>query len=105
MYTNAVGFAFFLDHANHSNFRRALFATLAFATGAIIGWPFAAAVGIPFVFEELFLHGTDKVAPRERLFWRIKRWRRMAVCVAVASLLLVSVLRFDCGQLLTLCIH
>ncbi|GJE87696.1 glycosyltransferase family 22 protein [Phanerochaete sordida] len=95
MYANAVGFGFFLDHASNKNFRRTMFATLAFATGAIFGWPFSAAVAIPFVFEELYLYGTDKVAPKERLFWRINRWKRMAICAAVAALLFVPVVALD----------
>ncbi|EKM61384.1 glycosyltransferase family 22 protein [Phanerochaete carnosa HHB-10118-sp] len=95
MYTTAVGFGFFLDHANKSNFRRTMLATLSFAAGAIVGWPFAAAIAIPFVFEELYLYGTDQVAPRERLFWRITRWKRMIACVAVAALLFIPVVALD----------
>jgi alpha-1,2-mannosyltransferase len=90
MYANAVAFAFAIEPANNKNMRRALFSTLAFASGAIVGWPFAAAVALPFVFEELYLYGTDGVPPKERMSWRIARWKRLAVCTLVAALVAVS---------------
>ena len=89
MYANMVAFAYSLEPTSNKNMRRTLFATMAFATGAIVGWPFSAAVAIPFVVEELYLYGADTVAPKARMSWRIARWRRFVVCVLVAALIAV----------------
>ena len=89
MYANAVAFAYTLEPTNLQNMRRTLYATLGFATGAIVGWPFAAAVAIPFVFEELHLYGTDALPPKDRMSWRFARWRRFIVCTLVAGLIAV----------------
>lgn len=92
MYANTVAFACSIEPASHKNIKRTLFASLAFATGAFVGWPFALAVAIPFVFEELFLYGTDSVSPMQRNSWIMSRWFRMIKCGFVALLLLVSIL-------------
>jgi len=72
------------------NSRRTLAATLLFATGAIVGWPFALALAIPFVVEELFVPGLDQVASGARLPWIVGRWKRLFSAGAAASLLFVS---------------
>lgn len=89
MYFNAIGFAYFIEPTSNANFRRTLLATLAFATGALVGWPFSIAIALPFVFEELFLFAKDQVAPSNVISWRIKRWTRLVQCGLVAALLLV----------------
>ena len=89
MYANMVAFGFALEPTSNFNMRRTLYATLAFAAGAIFGWPFAAAVAIPFIFEELYLFSKDTVAPKAQTSWRIARWKRLATCGFVAALLLV----------------
>ncbi len=90
MYLNAIGFAYFIEPTTSINFRRTLLATLAFATGALVGWPFSIAVALPFVFEELFLFGKDTVSPKSVFSWRLKRFSRLVQCGLVAALLLVS---------------
>ncbi|KAJ3558974.1 hypothetical protein NM688_g620 [Phlebia brevispora] len=95
MYANAIAFSYAMEPANNKNMRRALFATLYFATGALVGWPFALAVAIPFVFEELFLYGTDTVSPMQRSSWMITRWTRLIKCGLVSLLLLIPVVAFD----------
>ncbi|KAL6304798.1 asparagine-linked glycosylation 9 protein isoform a [Sparassis latifolia] len=95
MYANTLAFSFALEPSGSSNMKRTLFATLSFAAGAIIGWPFALAVAIPFVFEELFMFGADRVPPELKLSWMLKRWKRMLVCGAVASLLFIPVVALD----------
>ncbi|KAI0727865.1 glycosyltransferase family 22 protein [Fomitopsis betulina] len=95
MYANAIAFAHSIEPASNSNFRRTMISTLAFATGAIVGWPFSLAVAIPFVFEELFLYGTDKVMSENKTAWRVARWKRMLTCAAVAALLFVPVVALD----------
>jgi len=65
-------------------------ATLSFATGGIVGWPFALALAFPFVLEELFVYGADRVPPVTRLSWLLKRWKRLLGAGMVASLLFVN---------------
>ncbi|KAG7452101.1 uncharacterized protein BT62DRAFT_915842 [Guyanagaster necrorhizus] len=48
-----------------------------FATGAIVGWPFALALAIPFVFEELFVFGADTVPSASYGSWISTRWKRL----------------------------
>lgn len=98
MYANALAFSNSIEPVNNRNFRRTMISTLAFATGAIVGWPFSLAVAIPFVFEELFLYGTDKVTSENKTAWMVARWRRMLTCAAVAALLFVS------RELMTSCV-
>ncbi|KAI0962404.1 hypothetical protein AcV7_001253 [Taiwanofungus camphoratus] len=95
MYANTLGFTFALQPTTTRNMRRTLLSTLAFATGAIVGWPFAIAVAVPFVFEELFLYGADKVIPETRTSWMLGRWKKMLVCGGVASLLFIPVIALD----------
>jgi len=95
MYAITVAFTFAIEPTNNSNMRRTLFATLAFAAGGIVGWPFALAVAIPFVFEELFLYGTDKVTSENWTSWMVARWTRMITCGAVAAALIVPVVALD----------
>lgn len=90
MYANTLGFAWSLEPPSHSNIKRTMYATLAFATGAIVGWPFALAVAIPFAVEELFVHGTDVVNRSNGVAWLALRWGRFAACVGTAALLAVS---------------
>ena len=90
MYANTLAFAYALQPPTENNMRRTLFATLAFASGAIVGWPFSLAVAVPFVFEELFLTGADKVTEETRGTWLAERWMRMLTCAVVATLLFVS---------------
>ena len=89
MYLNTIGFAYFIEPTSNANFRRTLLVTLAFATGALVGWPFSIAVALPFAFEEMFLFAKDQVAPANVTSWRIKRWTRLVQCGLVAALLLV----------------
>jgi len=91
MYTTAFAFSYALEPATLSNRRRTLGAILFFALGAIVGWPFALAISIPFVFEELFLHGGDRVAPQARGSWLTQRWARFLTFAAAASLIFVCV--------------
>jgi len=91
MYTTAFAFSYALEPATLSNNRRTLGATLFFALGAVVGWPFALAISIPFVFEELFLYGGDRVAPHVKGSWLTQRWTRFLTSVAAASSIFVCV--------------
>lgn len=101
MYCNTLAFAFALEPSTTSKQRRTLLTTLAFATGALYGWPFGLAVAIPFVFEELFLLSGDRVTAENKTSWMITRWKWLFICGAVASLLIVSL----CSSMLVISIH
>ena len=55
-----------------------------------MGWPFALAVAIPFVFEELFIQGTDRVTSDKKTAWLIARFFRFTTAVCCAALVFVS---------------
>ncbi|KAF8078928.1 glycosyltransferase family 22 protein [Lyophyllum atratum] len=95
MYMTMFAFSYALDRPSYNNPRRTLLATLAFAVGAIVGWPFALALAIPFVFEELFVFGADRVAPEVYQSWIFKRWRRIFAAGLAASLIFIPVIAID----------
>jgi alpha-1,2-mannosyltransferase len=91
MYANTLACAYAFVPPSNPNGRRTLVATLLFATGAIIGWPFAIAVAAPFVMEELFINGGDHVPTNARGSWLINRWRRLLLCGAAAAQIAVRI--------------
>ena len=90
MYTTTLAYSYAMKPSTITNHRRTLFATLLFATGAIVGWPFALALAVPFVVEELFVLSGDHISAPERRKWSAIRWKRLLSCGLIASLLLVS---------------
>lgn len=90
MYAATLAFAFALEPSTVKNTRRTLYATMLFATGAIVGWPFALALSLPFVFEELFVLSGDKVNPASRVDWMLARWRHLILAGLVSALIFVS---------------
>jgi alpha-1,2-mannosyltransferase len=90
MYASTLAFAFALEPSTVKNTRRTLCATVLFATGAIVGWPFALALSLPFIFEELFVLSGDKVDPALRANWMLVRWRHLILAGFVSTLILVS---------------
>jgi alpha-1,2-mannosyltransferase len=52
MYTTMLGFSAFMNWAGGMRTAQGVFW---FAVGSLLGWPFAGALVLPFVFEELFL--------------------------------------------------
>ncbi|KAI0639843.1 glycosyltransferase family 22 protein [Trametes polyzona] len=95
MYANTIAFAYALEPPSTGNLRRTLFATLAFATGAIVGWPFSIAVAIPFVLEELLVNGTDKISPGTQSSLFAARLKQMMTAAGVAALIFVPVVALD----------
>lgn len=92
MFSTTFAFAQSLRPPSASDWHRTLSATLLFATGAIVGWPFALALAIPFVLEELLMAGLDRVAVQERATWFISRFVRLVTAGLCASLVLVRTL-------------
>lgn len=95
MYATTIAFAYSLEPSSIKNKRRTLFATMLFATGAIVGWPFALALSLPFVFEELLVFGGDRVNPSSRRSWMISRWKRLFIAGLVSALIFVPVIAID----------
>ncbi|KAF8910176.1 glycosyltransferase family 22 protein [Gymnopilus junonius] len=95
MYACALAFSYAFVPSSMANDRRTLAATLLFATGGIVGWPFALALSIPFIFEELFVYGTDIVPPEVRLSWMTKRFTRLVKAGLVSSLIFIPVIAID----------
>ncbi|KAF8846076.1 glycosyltransferase family 22 protein [Paxillus ammoniavirescens] len=95
MYTTTLAFAFSLEPPSTKSSARTLWVTLLFATGAIVGWPFALALSLPFVFEELFVLGADRVDPTVRSNWMVARWRRLIAAALVAALIFIPVISID----------
>lgn len=92
MYANMLAFTYAIEPPSSTNIKRTLYSTMAFATGALVGWPFAAAIAIPFAVEELFVHGTDAVTGSNGVAWLARRWARFATCAAIAALLAVRLM-------------
>lgn len=90
MYFVTLAFAFAVEPPSAANPQRTLHATLLFATSAIVGWPFALALAIPFVFEELFLFAGDIVPKQDRMKWQVGRWLRLGKAGVAAALILVG---------------
>ncbi|KAJ2935635.1 hypothetical protein H1R20_g1457, partial [Candolleomyces eurysporus] len=95
MYATMLAYSFCMKPSSLSDNRRTFAATLLFATGAIVGWPFALALSFPFVFEELFVFSGDRVLPEEKFAWMSKRWFRMATSVLAAALIFIPVIGVD----------
>ncbi|KAJ7204337.1 glycosyltransferase family 22 protein [Mycena pura] len=95
MYMTTFAFSYALEPSSAQNNRRTAAATILFATGAIVGWPFALALSIPFVFEELFIFGADRVAPEIRMLWMLNRWKRLLSAGLAASLIFIPVILVD----------
>jgi alpha-1,2-mannosyltransferase len=90
MYTTMLALSHAFIPPSNQDSRRTLAAVLYFTLGAAVGWPFALAVAIPFVFEELFVFGADKVPANEKSEWQLNRGKQLIVCGAVAALITVS---------------
>jgi len=95
MYMNMFAFSYALDPPSLTNYQRTTVAILCFAAGAIVGWPFALALAIPFVWEELAVYGADRVVPETRLSWFLKRWKRLMGAGMIASLIFIPVIGVD----------
>ena len=97
MYTTALAYSygFFPATSTPTGISRAYKATFFFALGAILGWPFSAALAIPFVFEQLFLTGGNIAVGEERKKLTITRWNTLAKAAAVGALIAVPVYLVD----------
>ena len=84
-----MAFSYALDPPSNAKAKRTLLATVCFAVGAVVGWPFALALAIPFVFEEIFVFGGDRVPPAIRTTWSLGRLRRFVGAAITAAMVFV----------------
>lgn len=68
MYFVALGIAAFMDWRGGLRTAQGIWC---FGIGACIGWPFAAAMALPFLMEELLLASLSDGVGRIDLFWRV----------------------------------
>ncbi|KAK4574101.1 mannosyltransferase [Recurvomyces mirabilis] len=68
MYFTCLGVAAFMDWRGGLRTAQGIWM---FGIGAVLGWPFAAALSIPFLLEEAFLATISDKAGEIELFWRI----------------------------------
>ncbi|TXT09120.1 hypothetical protein VHUM_02594 [Vanrija humicola] len=97
MYTTALAASEWFHPATstRTGVNRAFRATLFTAIGAIVGWPFAAALGIPFVLEYAFLAAGETVLPKDRLPWGSKRLSTLVGAIVVSAAVAIPVALFD----------
>jgi len=93
MYFATLASAFNMEPPSSRNPKRTLLVTTLFATAAIVGWPFALALSIPFVVEELTLYAGDIVPVADKSKWMVSRLLRFARSVATAAVIFVSLLQ------------
>ncbi|RKP10170.1 glycosyltransferase family 22 protein, partial [Thamnocephalis sphaerospora] len=91
MYTTMLAAAYFIRTPSIATRgpSRTMGAVLSLAAGAVLGWPFSGAVGLPFALEEAFSGGAQ---PLEHLPWRRwmpQRWRLLAKCIATATVVIL----------------
>jgi alpha-1,2-mannosyltransferase len=94
MYTTMLAASYWLHPATSTptGITRAYRATFFVALGAIVGWPFAAALGVPFVVEQLFLTGGDVAVGQDKQALMVKRWATMGKAVALGACIAVSLI-------------
>ena len=92
MYTTMLALSHAFIPPSNKDSQRTLAAVMYFTLGAVLGWPFALAIAIPFVAEELFVFGADQVAAKEKLDWQHNRGIRLLLCGAIAAIIPVSML-------------
>jgi alpha-1,2-mannosyltransferase len=95
MYTTTLACAYAFETCSSSNYRRTLVSTLLFALGGIVGWPFALALAIPFIFEELVVTGADIVMPHARGLWMVGRFHRLLLAGLTSALILACFVYVD----------
>lgn len=74
---------------------RTLAATASFALGALLAWPFALVLAMPFVFEQLFLPSGLITERRRYVDFVLLRGMRWARSVSIAALIAVPIFIID----------
>ncbi|KAJ9475847.1 Alpha-1,2-mannosyltransferase ALG9 [Pseudozyma hubeiensis] len=74
---------------------RLLLSVLSFAAGAIVGWPFAIVLALPFVVEQLLLRGDDVVANGKYANWVTSRWSTAIGAAMLSAAIALPALAID----------
>lgn len=96
MYTTLLASSYWFHPATstRTGTSRAYKATLLFAVGAIVGWPFSAALAIPFTMEQLFTTGGEIAVGQDKQNLMAKRWDTMLRAIALGASISVCSLPF-----------
>ncbi|KAF9302215.1 mannosyltransferase [Mortierella antarctica] len=86
MYTTMLFFSQMLQPPRQHSVKRTFWAIFWVGLGALLGWPFSAAVGLPFALEELLIHSRNQ---SKKKTVRFRDWRRMRFLRLVSSSILV----------------
>ncbi|KAK3828426.1 MAG: Alg9-like mannosyltransferase family-domain-containing protein [Benniella sp.] len=98
MYTTMLFFSQMLQPPHQKSGKRTFWAIFWVGLGGLLGWPFAAAVGLPFALEELLIHSSTHSRKKTVRFrdWRRTRFiRLMATSIMVLVKVLVPIVVID----------
>ncbi|KAF9958372.1 mannosyltransferase [Mortierella alpina] len=98
MYTTMLFFSQMLQCPHRQSGKRTFWAIFWVGLGALLGWPFSAAVGLPFAIEELLIHSRSQSRKKTVRFrdWRRMRFLRLLTSsVAVLGCVLVPIILID----------
>ncbi len=97
LYTTLLAMSYALRPASTDSKgnRSAFMATLWFAIGGILGWPFSLLLSIPFIIEQIFVRGSDIVPPDVWSGFITKRIKRMIKYGLLASTVAIPVIIID----------
>lgn len=97
MYANmlAASYWFYPATVTSTGVKRVFLATVCVAIGAIVGWPFAAALGLPLVLEYALLPAGEIVLPADKQVWAQKRLSTLVGAIVVAAGIAIPVILVD----------
>ncbi|KAF8959365.1 mannosyltransferase [Entomortierella lignicola] len=98
MYTTMLFFSHMLQTPGQHSGKRTFWAIFWVGLGGLLGWPFSAAIGLPFALEELLIHTRDHSKKKTVRFrdWRMMRLVRLITsAAAVLGLVLVPIIIID----------
>lgn len=93
MWTTFLAYSFILRQPSQVSSKRTYRAVTCLGLGAMLGWPFSAIVGLPFMAEELLVYGRDvgmdaqgnMVQLLKPKTWQIQRATRLARAVVTCG--------------------
>jgi alpha-1,2-mannosyltransferase len=86
MYTTMLFFSQMLQPPRQHSGKRTFWAIFWVGLGGLLGWPFSAAVGLPFALEELLIHTRNQTKKKTV---RFKDWRRIRFVRLLTSAIVV----------------
>ncbi|KAF9191520.1 mannosyltransferase [Haplosporangium sp. Z 767] len=98
MYTTMLFFSQMLQPPRQHSGKRTFWAIFWVGLGALLGWPFSAAVGLPFAIEELLIHSRSQSKKKTVRFrdWRRVRFLRLVTSsIAVLGCVLIPIILID----------